>query len=439
MIGRLLAGCVALCMSGIVGATDWSVSARTGEYVSRSASGVRSNVTFSAKARVPTAPVVYTNRPVVYARATAARLLRFGLSPAGALTSVALYAFSNYLIDEGYSSDAAGNWNDGTSVPAQAGSPPQTVANTYCKIYSSSVHYGWSRSQCYAAFLADGALYPNCQIVTAPFNGGVQWYYTGGGCPGLQAQFRYLNASNQTIAVPSFASYTSARNDPNAQFPSALAPNFPSENVVPNNLTDEQLQQKFDASPHADSRAVNEDIFEDAQGVPWSTPEIEAARQQLRDELATQSGTDPATLPAVDPPTSYDPSNPLAPQVQAPGFDSTPTGGGASAEATAEPLPAACEWWEIACQWLEWTKEPVIAPTDDPDLPTEAAAPGSWSSGIGGGSCPAPMVISVLSASVPISWQPACDFVLLLRPLLLGIASVTAALILLGQRSGGTA
>ena len=54
-------------------------------------------------------------------------------------------------------------------------------------------------------------------------------------------------------------------------------------------------------------------------------------------------------------------------------------------------------------------------------------------------SCPAPRVVNIFDGkSISITYQPVCDFVLMLRPLIIGSALVTAALIIGGfRRSGG--
>ncbi len=52
--------------------------------------------------------------------------------------------------------------------------------------------------------------------------------------------------------------------------------------------------------------------------------------------------------------------------------------------------------------------------------------------------CPSPRTIPIFDKTISISYQPICDFVLMLRPLIIGMALVSAALIIGGfRRSGG--
>jgi hypothetical protein len=91
----------------------------------------------------------------------------------------------------------------------------------------------------------------------------------------------------------------------------------------------------------------------------------------------------------------------------------------------------------VVCDWLGWTQEPLDTLTDAPALPVVDSSAATWDSGLGAGACPAPIDVAVLGSSVSISWQPACDFVSMLRPILIAFAGIAAALILLGQRAGG--
>lgn len=73
---------------------------------------------------------------------------------------------------------------------------------------------------------------------------------------------------------------------------------------------------------------------------------------------------------------------------------------------------------------------------DDPDLKKEdrevSITPQSgWS--IGGGSCPAPRNLSSVSGAA-FSFQPICDFMTGIRPVLIGVSWITAAYILMGAR-----
>lgn len=79
----------------------------------------------------------------------------------------------------------------------------------------------------------------------------------------------------------------------------------------------------------------------------------------------------------------------------------------------------------------------TIPPAPDPWI-TETLQPASWSSGLGQGSCPAPIETSVSvsghSAPVTFSFQPICDFAVLLRSLLLACSAIVSLTIIAGAR-----
>ena len=203
-------------------------------------------------------------------------------------------------------------------------------------------------------------------------------------------------------------------------------------------MTDEQFLQDFENSPFGNDSGSLGDVFQDGSGVPWWTPEIDDIVRQIRDELAQKDGTDPATLPSPSPGGSVDPGDPAAPLSSPPSFEAIPpaqTAPGGAAQQT--QWPAMCEWAPTVCEWIGWTQEPLDEDLP-PTLPVEESGPGEWSVSMSG-ACPAPVNVSVLGATVPISWQPACDLATLLRPLLIAVAGISAGLILLGQRAGGAA
>lgn len=66
-----------------------------------------------------------------------------------------------------------------------------------------------------------------------------------------------------------------------------------------------------------------------------------------------------------------------------------------------------------------------------PAIPTSSAnvSMSPWSIGASDGLCPAPQVIDVLGSSLSLSWDPVCQFVQKVRPLILAICALAAALI----------
>jgi len=66
-----------------------------------------------------------------------------------------------------------------------------------------------------------------------------------------------------------------------------------------------------------------------------------------------------------------------------------------------------------------------------PPIPTSSAqvSMSPWSVGAADGVCPAPQVIEVLGTTVSLAWDPMCSFVQKVRPLVLAICALAAALI----------
>ncbi|AXH73050.1 MAG: 50-kDa virion protein [Inoviridae sp.] len=99
-------------------------------------------------------------------------------------------------------------------------------------------------------------------------------------------------------------------------------------------------------------------------------------------------------------------------------------------------LPSFCSWASIVCDWIGWTKEGVEG--EEPDLinlisefePDE----GEYISSIGAGSCPAPMSIylSLIKQTVEVSYQPFCDFLEMIRPLVIAGAWLLSAFMYVG-------
>ncbi|HDR9258347.1 TPA: hypothetical protein QDB21_004330 [Burkholderia vietnamiensis] len=66
-----------------------------------------------------------------------------------------------------------------------------------------------------------------------------------------------------------------------------------------------------------------------------------------------------------------------------------------------------------------------------PPIPTSSAnvSMTPWSVGAADGVCPAPQVVQVLGTTLSLSWDPICSFVQKVRPVVLAICALTAALI----------
>lgn len=99
-------------------------------------------------------------------------------------------------------------------------------------------------------------------------------------------------------------------------------------------------------------------------------------------------------------------------------------------------LPSFCSWASIVCDWIGWTKEGIEG--EEPDLinlisefePYEH----EYNSSIGSGSCPAPMSLNlgIINRTVEVSYQPFCDFLDMIRPLVIAGAWLLSAFMYVG-------
>lgn len=100
-------------------------------------------------------------------------------------------------------------------------------------------------------------------------------------------------------------------------------------------------------------------------------------------------------------------------------------------------IPAACEWFSVACDWFNWTKKDD-AITDNPqidqsDLPTPTLSENavSW-----GSQCPNPQLINFnlmgQTANIQLSWTPVCTLLSYLYYPILAGAYIAAAYIVIG-------
>lgn len=406
--------------AGLVWAADYDVKPVRIESVSRSGSSLVARTVFSAKAMVPGAPVIYKAKNVTTTASTAAKLLRFGASPAGAAGIAAAAAFYTW-------------WQANYGPLLPDGLPAAPVVPGACgpaDVYYACVDYGGrSFSQAVAVYRAKVA--PDRTVLQSWLVG--SHGYVRIGESGGYEEDRKICDVYRSGSCPSPAEPTVPWID-GASPPESWAPYMNNGETTggEGSLTPEEFWDGFLDSPFADDSNVGKDLLDDANGIPYDTPEMRDARQQLRDELSAQDGDAPFQWPPLPafPPLPED----WTPEVFEP-WMSEPTAGGAQA-APSTPIPVFCEWAGSLCEWLGWTQQEMTA-QQNPELPIETSAPASWDSGLGSGSCPAPVVVSALGASVSLSWQPACDFVSMLRPILIAFAGVAAALILLGQRAGG--
>ena len=96
-------------------------------------------------------------------------------------------------------------------------------------------------------------------------------------------------------------------------------------------------------------------------------------------------------------------------------------------------IPTDCDFHPTICAFIDWFKTTEPLP-EHPDLPVEDIGPETFNSGLGSGSCPAPVQFSFHGQSMEYSYQPACDAAPWFKAILITIAGIAAAYILLGVR-----
>lgn len=107
----------------------------------------------------------------------------------------------------------------------------------------------------------------------------------------------------------------------------------------------------------------------------------------------------------------------------------------APTEAPPQELPESCTWMPWACELAEWLRDDA-APPSDPSIPTVEPDLVDWSSGLGAGSCPAPVSISYMGWSGNYEFTNACwGAESVFRPLLLSLSLVAAGFIIVGSKT----
>lgn len=152
-------------------------------------------------------------------------------------------------------------------------------------------------------------------------------------------------------------------------------------------------------------------------GAPIRTPELMDALADLAEALNAANGV-------TDPPPATPPSDDLA--------DPTPS---------QTEWPEFCNWATTVCDFIDWVRA-EDTPSDNPEVEWEEELPpvqSDWSSGLGGGSCPPPVTFTISvaggSASPEFSYEPICNFATTMKPVVIALAAIVAALIVAGVRA----
>lgn len=158
---------------------------------------------------------------------------------------------------------------------------------------------------------------------------------------------------------------------------------------------------------------VNGVLVDPQTGAPIQYPELVDAMNKLRKQLEQQHGLEPG--PDVVPKPDYE-NQPQPSESEWPGF---------------------CDWASVVCEFIDWVKKDD---TEEKELPEQELDidPNSWSSGLGGGTCPAPESFTVevagISGTAEFPWEPLCQGATFLRPAFIAAASIIAVFILAGLR-----
>lgn len=184
------------------------------------------------------------------------------------------------------------------------------------------------------------------------------------------------------------------------------------EYVPPETIGDADLGNMIKHTPEV----VNAVLIDPDTGAPIRTQELTDALNNLRRGLEAANGLPPGT--DLDPATDY--AEPTPSETEFPEF---------------------CMWADTVCDFIDWWKqdapeEPTPEVPWQEELPADIEQP--WSSGLGGGSCPAPHQFSVSlggqTANPEFDYTPICSFGSTMRPVLIAMATIVAGFIIAGVR-----
>ncbi len=216
----------------------------------------------------------------------------------------------------------------------------------------------------------------------------------------------YCSWTDKQFGAYSHVQCASISNQPGAAAPSPPTPQ--PQAATPQQIAQALAQQDPGIAP---------ELVNNAQGQEFNTPNVQQAASQLASQIQTQTGQAPAN-PDPAPSTS------------------TPLDNPAPASSSAGPslnLPAFCNWAAVVCDFVKWverkpqTPQPVQLPVNP------APATSSWSSGLGGGACPAPYTFSFNNQNFEIDLTPMCDLMTDIRYLVLAACALIAAFIVSGS------
>lgn len=407
-----------------------AVSADTPSAVS--ASGVTDLITYAVEENNAGAlSTLYQRLNILEGAATMGELA--GAALTAAAVPVALYALVQYLNSQGATVTPASGSNSGSIVGQSINGSYSST--TYRQVFGCANVLNTSVSGCLSSARAAYVGQP------VAFDDWSSSGYCEGHRTDITAGYNIQCLPYcQTIATGALtqgfcnsATLPAGKTDSAGHIPVSWAPWFSSaDSTGAQSLTGQSLWNMLYGQVSTDQA---KQLITDPSGTPWWTPEVQSGAQQAANNAAQTAGGTSVTTGQPTPNSSGSgaPVASPAPLLTSPS-DSPQSQ--ASQQASASSTPAFCTWASTLCNWLGWSQL-TFAPPTDPALPSNTLQTSSWDSGLSSGTCPAPIVVSVLGASVSVTWQPLCDLASMLRPLLIGLAGLSAALILLGQRAGG--
>lgn len=192
--------------------------------------------------------------------------------------------------------------------------------------------------------------------------------------------------------------------------------------VEPRQVTDTELGDAIRDRPDI----VNPLLKDPRTGGVIITPEVKQLLDDLQQELKEREGlTDDVGIPGETGPDEIPDGH---------------QGEGSQGDSSELEFPVFCTWASYVCDFIDWVKAPEPeTPSPELDIQPEAFVEKSWSSGLGGGSCPAPEAATVsmggTSQQVEFSVEPICQLGSIMRPWLIALATLLTPMIVGGFRS----
>lgn len=371
----------------------------------------------------PMAQSLFYQRELTVSKATLGALARKRIAqiPAAAVTFAvwtAAIAGVGWFIDEitrevrvstpGYvalTDQMTGYYNvNGWGPYASISAATKGLAASVCSVYSATWKWNASagQNQWFVNYLGIWAYNGTCVIE------GTTWIV-----PRMKPGFPYPTGVNEPNAVP-----------PNPAWPE------------PAGVTDAQLADVVKATP-----TLWPEPFKWPDGSPKIVTPMPAQMAQIAAQYRTDTGI-PIGTAAADPVYAAEEAlDSTAAASEKTGTATNPqTATGTSSAASAEKLldgsgslklPGFCSWAATVCDAIVWFKSEPGTEADLP-VPEKPITAATWASGLGDGSCPAPIDVVLSHGSARASYQPLCDLATGIKPFLLIAAAVVSAFILAG-------